>query len=375
MSSPLFILRNGAGLTIHKHFCHPKTMKKTLLLAALGIFFAVVASAALHLFLPLPIGDRNAEVEIPKGSTFRQVADIFAREGIIRNRMVFLIMGRVSHIDRKIRAGFYSIYGSMNLLDLFDVLRKGQIIEYEVTVVEGDSLREIASKLTQKGIMPEDDFHRLAVDRGILNAFAIDAPSLEGYLYPDTYRIPKGMEAREVIGMMVARLRQQFSDAMRDRAEDIGLSEREVLTLASIIEKEAATDEERPLISAVYHNRLRKKIPLQADPTAVYGIKSAGERITSDDLKRKTPYNTYKIQGLPPGPISSPGLKSIVAALYPANVRYIYFVSNNDGTHHFSTTAEEHAVAVRAYRAKRNAEVARRNSAENSDASGTHDSP
>lgn len=332
-------------------------MKKSLVCVFFGIIFAFVLYIVAQMLLPLPIGRKNIEVEIPKGSTFRQAADIFAREGILRDRILFLIIGRISNIDRKIRAGFYSIYDSMNLLDLFRILRKGQIIEYEVTVVEGDSLREIVAKLSQKGIMREDEFNQLATDRNFLKSLSIDAPSLEGYLYPDTYKIPKGMDSREVIGMMVDRLRQQFVEKLRTRAAEIGLSEREVLTIASIIEKEAATDEERPLISAVYHNRLRKKIPLQADPTAIYGIKVFGERITSDDLRRKTRYNTYTIQGLPPGPISSAGLKSIMAALYPADVKYIYFVSNNDGTHRFSVTAEEHAAAVRAYRAKKQEEI------------------
>ena len=166
------------------------------------------------------------------------------------------------------------------------------------------------------------------------------------------------MDPEDAIGMMINKMREKYSDKLKDRAADIGLSEREVLTLASIIEKEAVTDEERPLISAVYHNRLKKKMRLQADPTAIYGIKSSKEKITSDDLKRKTPYNTYVIKGLPPGPIASPGMKSIMAALYPADVPYIYFVSNNDGTHQFSVTMGEHQAAVQEYRKKKEAEKA-----------------
>jgi UPF0755 protein len=213
--------------------------------------------------------------------------------------------------------------------------------------------------LSEKGIITEEDFRRLASDKVLLNSYKIDAPSLEGYLFPDTYKIPKGMDPKEAITMMVNKLREQYSGKLEARAAELGMSEREVLTLASIIEKEAATDEERLLISAVYHNRLRKKIPLQADPTAIYGIKSSREKITSEDLKRRTLYNTYVISGLPPGPIASASIKSIIAALYPADVQYIYFVSNNDGTHHFSVTAAEHAAAVRAYREKKQAEDTR----------------
>jgi UPF0755 protein len=153
--------------------------------------------------------------------------------------------------------------------------------------------------------------------------------------------------------MMINRMREKFSSDLCERASEIGLSEREVLTLASIIEKESVIDEERFLISAVFHNRLKKGIPLQADPTAIYGVKSSKEKITASDLRKKTKYNTYIINGLPPGPIASPSIKSIEAALYPPDMPYIYFVSNNDGTHHFSVTAEEHTAAVKSYREKK----------------------
>jgi UPF0755 protein len=323
-----------------------------------GIVLFFLLYAAFQLFSPLPIGNKNIEIEIPKGATFRQAAEIFKGEHIIRNKTFFLAVGRLTGTDRKIRAGYYSIYKSMNLLDLFRILRKGQIIEYEVTVVEGDSLREISDKLADKDIVSKDDFMELATDKDYLSSYDIDAPSLEGYLFPDTYRIPKGMDADDVIGMMINTMREQFSGKLMARAEELGLSEKTVLTLASIIEKEAVTDEDRPLISAVYQNRIKKKMLLQADPTSIYGVKSSKEKITHEDLKRKTAYNTYVIKGLPPGPIASPGLKSITAALYPAKVPYLYFVSNNDGTHHFSVSAEEHFAAVRVYRQKKQMEKA-----------------
>jgi UPF0755 protein len=328
-------------------------MKKNVTFVAAGVILLCGVYILIQLLTPLPVGNKNIEIEIPKGATFRQAAEIFSREGVIRDKSLFLFVGRIGRIDRKIRAGYYSIYSSMNTLDLLRVLRKGQIIEYEVTVVEGDSLREIGDKLSEKGIVDKDDFRELSSDADFLSSYHIAAPSLEGYLFPDTYKIPKGMDPEEAIGMMINKMREKYSGKLAARAAEIGLSEREVLTLASIIEKEAVTDEERPLISAVYHNRLRKKMPLQADPTAIYGIKSSREKITAEDVRRKTPYNTYRIKGLPPGPIASPSMKSIMAALYPANVPYLYFVSNNDGTHHFSVTAEEHEIAVKSYRQKK----------------------
>jgi UPF0755 protein len=332
-------------------------MKKNILFALIGVVLSGSFYVAAQLLMPLPMGNKNIEVRVPKGSSFRQTVEIFSKEGLIRDKNLFLFIGRISRIDRKIRAGYYSIYRTMNSLDLLKVLRRGQIIEYEVTVVEGDSLREVGEKLSEKGIADNESFRRLSSDKDFLSSYRIDAPSLEGYLFPDTYKIPKGMDPSEAIGMMINEMREKFSEKLRTKAAEIGLSEREVLTLASIVEKEAVTDDERPLISAVYHNRLKKRIPLQADPTAIYGIKSSKEKITSEDIRRKTPYNTYTIKGLPPGPIASPGAKSIIAALYPAKVPYIYFVSNNDGTHHFSVSAEEHQSAVKEYREKKQREA------------------
>ncbi|NWF75874.1 MAG: endolytic transglycosylase MltG [Nitrospirae bacterium] len=331
-------------------------MKRNIILITICVIILLGIYIIIELITPLPLGKKNIEIEIPKGATFRYVADLFEKENILRDKNLFLFIGRVTGLDRKIRAGYYSIYSSMNLLDLLSVLRKGQIIEYEITIVEGDSLIEIAEKLSKKGIVNEKDFWQLSKDEDFLNWHEIDAPSFEGYLFPETYKIPKGMAPEDAIGMMINRLRDKFVDEFLNRAEEINLSEREVLTLASIIEKEAVIDVERPLISAVYHNRMKKGMRLQADPTAIYGIKSSKEKITARDLKRKTSYNTYYIKGLPPGPIASPGIKSIIAALYPADVPYLYFVSNNDGTHHFSVTADEHNAAVQLYREKKQQE-------------------
>jgi len=311
---------------------------------------------AADLFMPLPIGKKSIEVEIPKGTTFRQAVEILSKERLIRNKNSFIFLGRISGLDRKVKAGFYSICGSVSPLDILKMLKKGQIIEYEITIVEGDSLREIEAKLSEEGIISREEFERLSADEDFLFFHDIDTTTFEGYLFPDTYRIPKGMDPEDAINMMINRMREQYSGELLERTYEIGLSEREVLTLASIIEKEAETDRERPIISAVYHNRLKKGVPLQADPTSIYGIKSSRKKITGKDLRRKTPYNTYIIKGLPPGPICSPGIKSITAALYPAKVPYIYFVSNGDGTHTFSITLREHMAAVRTQREKREME-------------------
>lgn len=313
----------------------------------------VLLYAAIELFIPSQSINKQLEIEIPRGATFRQAADILHDNKLIRDRKIFLMLGRLTGADRKIRAGFYSIWANMSPYNIFQIIRKGRIIEYEVRVLEGDSLREIAEAFGNAGIIAPEDFTRLSKDQGFLSVHGISAPSVEGYLFPDTYLIPKGVNPRDAVGVMIDRMREKFSSALAAGTGAAGLDENEVLTLASIIEKEAVVDSERELISAVYHNRLKKKMPLQADPTAIYGIKSSKEKIMASDLRKKTPYNTYVIRGLPPGPIASPGLKSIRAALRPADVPYLYFVSNNDGTHRFSTTMEEHTEAVRSYREKK----------------------
>jgi UPF0755 protein len=331
-------------------------MKRDIsIILVISIILCAIYVAA-DFFVHLPIGNKSIEIEIPKGTNFKQAVEILSKQGLVRDKNLFIVIGRISGMDRKIKAGYYSIHGSISPFDIFRMLKNGQIIEYEITIVEGDSLREIREKLSEKNIICKEDFVEISSNKEFLTSHEIDAPSVEGYIFPDTYKVPKGMDPQDAIGMMIIRLREKYSGELRARASELGLSEREVLTLASIIEKEAETDEERPLVSAVYHNRLRKGIPLQADPTSIYGIKSFREKITERDLRRRTPYNTYVIRGLPPGPIASPGIKAIIAALYPAKVPYMFFVSNNDGTHSFSVTPGEHQAAVESYRKKKNEE-------------------
>jgi UPF0755 protein len=325
-------------------------MKKNVLIIFACILAMALGYCAFEMLVPAQKTTANAEIQVPKGATFRQAVDILAQEKLIRDKNVFLLLGRLTGADRNIKAGYYRIWAEMSPLDIFNVLRSGQIIEYTIRVIEGESIPEIAASFAAAGITTQEAFMKLAKDPQFLSAYDIEAPSIEGYIFPDTYRIPKGMPAEDAVGTMINRMRNKFSDQMIRRMEQLGMNEREVLTLASIIEREAVIDSERPLISAVYHNRLKKGMLLQADPTCIYGIKSSREKITREDLLRKTPYNTYVVKGLPPGPIASPGLKSIMAALYPADVPYLYFVSRDDRSHQFSTTIEDHEKAVNLYR-------------------------
>jgi len=318
------------------------------MLFATILFFLLYASA--ELFLPVQTSNKNLEIEVQKGSTFRQAVDILRSQNLIRDRRIFLVAGRLTGADRRIRAGFYSLWTGMTPFDILRVLRKGRIIEYEVKIIEGDSLLEITPAFAKTGIVLPEEFMELARDADFLATYDIKAPSIEGYLYPDTYSIPKGMKTEEALDIMISKMREKLTDKLNARIQELGMTENLILTLASIIEKEAVIDSERELISAVYHNRLRKNMLLQADPTAIYGVKSSKERITLSDLQRKTAYNTYVNKGLPPGPIASPGIKSIMAALYPANVPYIYFVAQDDRSHRFSETAAQHTEAVKSYR-------------------------
>jgi len=327
-------------------------MKKNFLFMLIAAFLLLFLYAAAELFLPVQQISRNLEIEIPTGTTFRQAVGLLQNQNLIRDRRIFLIAARLTGSDRKIRAGYYSLWTGMSPFEILEALLKGKIVEYEVKILEGDSLVEISEAFARTGIISSAEFIELAKDSDMLAYHDIPAPSVEGYIFPDTYTIPKGMDARDAINTMIARMREKYTGKLSVRAQEIGMTENQVLTLASIIEKEAVIDSERSVISAVYHNRLRKNMPLQADPTSIYGIKSSKEKITLNDLKRKTQYNTYRIKGLPPGPIASPGLKSIVAALYPDNVPYLYFVAQDDRSHRFAESEKEHAENVRLYRVK-----------------------
>ncbi len=317
----------------------------------LSFFLSVsVAVMALYVVLqfavPVDTAKGTEELWIPPGTTFRQAAAILKQRGYIGDAGLFVIVARLTGADRNLKAGYYVLNGEMSPWFIFQMLKNGKMLKNLVTIVEGDSLREIKKKLVEKNIMSASDFDNFAYDKAFLAKLHIDAPSLEGYLFPATYSFPKGEPAGLVFTEMVNRLMQAYDGKLQARAQQEGLNLKSVLTMASIIEREAVKDSERPVIAAVFYNRLKKGMPLQSDPTAVYGVKPFCEGVTSEDIKKCTKYNTYKIKGLPPGPIDSPGIKSIDAALYPAKVSYLYFESNYDGTHTFSDTYEQHKIAI-----------------------------
>jgi UPF0755 protein len=315
---------------------------------ALIFSFLAVALLLVHLIMPVSFDNEWREVRIPEGSTYTEGLVLLEKNRIIDGRMSLLFLGRITGSDRQLKPGYYNLSASMSPLEIFNTLIEGRTVQFTVTIPEGSTLREIEKKFTDTGLIEQHAWD-LANDKDFLFELGINAPSLEGYLYPDTYKFPKGTDSKAVFRIMVGRLNDVFDESLHERAEELGMTENEVLTLASIIEKEAFIDIERPVISAVYHNRLKKNMRLQADPTVLYGLDKDEKRIRYRDLKRNTPYNTYVIKGLPPGPVASPGIKSIRAALYPDDVDYLFFVSKNNGTHHFSRTNKEHARAVALY--------------------------
>ena len=296
--------------------------------------------------------DRHT-VAIPPGAGFNAITAQLQERGLIRSPLKFRLYARVTGYHTRLKAGEYDLTGAMSPRQILETLEGGKVRLYRVTIPEGYQLRQIAATVDKGGFGPAQDFYRLATAPEVARAEGVEAQTLEGYLFPDTYHFPKGLDQRAIIAAMVRRFQDEITDDWRARAGEIGLNLHEVVTLASIIEKETGDPAERPLISSVFHNRLNKGMRLETDPTVIYGIKDFNGNLTRKDLRRPTPYNTYVIRGLPPGPIASPGKAALEAALYPAETDYLFFVSRRDSTHQFSTNWRDHNQAVREYQLRR----------------------
>lgn len=288
-------------------------------------------------------------VVIPEGATFQQVAGLLEREQLIRSRSVFVMLGKAQEVDRKIQPGEYELHAAMPPADILAKLLAGRVLLHAVTIPEGYTFTQIADVLAEQGITNRADFLKLASDTAFIKTLGISGETAEGYLFPDTYRFARATSAKDVIRTMVDQLARIMTEEWKTRAKEMNLTMHQVLTLASVIEKETGSGDERPQIASVFHNRLKKRIPLQSDPTVIYGLPNFDGNLHKKDLSHPSPYNTYRWAGLPPGPIASPGADAIRAALYPSTSTYLYFVSRNDGTHHFSATLMEHNRAVEKY--------------------------
>ncbi|RKY89252.1 endolytic transglycosylase MltG, partial [candidate division KSB1 bacterium] len=256
--------------------------------------------------------------------------------------------------NKKIRAGKFRLSKNLSNYSILLILCKGKPIDEKITIQEGLTSQKICSILKDTLEIDSTKFISLLTDKEFINELGIDADNLEGYLFPETYYFPCGISEKEIIKKMVGEFHKVFNDSLKKRARELNFSVHEIVTLASIIEGEAKIDDERNKISAVFHNRLKRRMRLQADPTIQYIIKDGPRRLLLKDLKIESPYNTYLHRGLPPGPICNPGKKSIIAALYPSCENYLYFVAKGDGSHIFSRTKKEHL------KAKRNLDLLRR---------------
>jgi UPF0755 protein len=333
-----------------KKFCIAVS-ESFLVLFCLATIAAILGSFHFWIFLHQPAKPfaEKKQFFIPPKTSAYGIARLLQSQGVIRDASEFYLLGWLKNSLSRMQAGEYAFSTIYTPEQVLDQIVNGRVVIHIATLPEGSTLWDAAKILDQKGLAPESEIIGLVCSTEFAGSLGVKASSLEGYLFPDTYHFKKPVSGASIMKAMVQQFRQHLPPEWPERAKELGLSLHQIVTLASIIEKEAAVDFERPVIAGVFYNRLKINMPLQSDPTAVYDIPGFSGPVTAAHLTRQSPYNTYHIKGLPPGPICNPGAKSIRAALYPEKVPYLYFVSNNDGTHHFSVTSEEHRDAVSHY--------------------------
>ncbi len=333
-----------------------KVFRITLISAVvLFVCMAVWAAVDMHRFIHSPADtiDNQATFIIRSGETLNALATRLSDKGIISSTTRFKLYSRITRSDKQLKAGEYRLSTAMTPAHILDMLVQGKSILYRLTIPEGFTVQQIAEEVARQNLGTAEEIYKLATDSMVAQSFGIEAQTLEGYLFPDTYYFPKDTEPKKIIAKMVERFNAQFQPGWEKRVEELNFSVHQIITLASIIEKETGVPSERPIIASVFHNRLKKKMRLESDPTVIYGIPDFDGNIKRHHLQTRTPYNTYKIRGLPPGPIANPGSASIQAALYPDQTNFLYFVAKKDGTHYFSTNIKDHNRAVRKYQLRR----------------------
>lgn len=323
-----------------------------------GIALALVAgyhAYSIHKFANQPFNSNAGQVlfTIEPGQSLRAISIKLKNLSLVSDSKSFIRYARFKNAGTKLQAGDYLLSAADTPEKILKTLLSGKVKLFRITFPEGWNMYQIALELEKKGFCPDQEFIELCTSRPFIEKLGIKALSLEGYLFPDTYLFPKQAPCHQIVETMVKRFHTVFDETFRTRADEIGFTIHETVTLASIIEKETGDATERPLISSVFHNRLKKNMRLESDPTVIYGIENFDGNIKRRHLKELTPYNTYRIKGLPLGPIANPGKMSIKAALYPAQSDYLFFVSKKDTTHHFSRTIKEHNWAVRKYQLRR----------------------
>lgn len=316
---------------------------KRLRLSIILIFAVILWWIVSAMLLPKG-GAGKMSVQIPRGSSAEQIGHILSEKNVIRSAFGFRLLARLTRSSAGLKPGEYELEPSMSPLDIIRKIRKGETSARWVTFPEGFTVQQIAEHLAAEGFANEERFMEMARHGGrqFHTGFSHPGENLEGYLFPDTYMIPSGTSEEAIIGLMLKCFENKAAIPYASDAAKSGMSLQEIVTLASLIEREARIPKDRPLISAVLHNRLRMKMRLDIDATVLYALGKHKTRVLYRDLEVDSPYNTYRNAGLPPGPIANPGLDSIKAALHPAAVDYLYYVARKDGSHIFSRTLAEH---------------------------------
>jgi UPF0755 protein len=330
-----------------------------LLLLSLLVVLTVAAAGAWFvrdLQRPYKAYDGTEQfVVIPPGSSQTAMARRLKEAGVVRSETTFRAAVWMRGAGRRLQAGEYRFDRPMSAAEVVDKIRRGDVFVQTVTFREGLTIRQMSELYESRGLGQAADFAEAARNAALIEPLDPQARDLEGYLFPDTYSLPRGTTAAQLVERMVASFQKAMTVELREQAAARGFSVRQLVTLASLVEKETARPDERPIVSAVYHNRLEIKMALYCDPTVIFALERAGRytgNLTREDLQFDSPYNTYRYAGLPPGPIAAPGRASLEAAANPAAVSYLYFVSRNDGSHVFANTLEEHNRNVYEYQKK-----------------------
>ena len=335
-----------------------KNYSLTLLFIFIGIS-SVIVGPLLFIFYteittPLSPQGNQAIIEIRRGSNSKTISSLLQQKGLIKYSWTFNILAIIKDTGKKLKAGEYLLGPGMSPDQILNKIVKGQVIQHPITIPEGFNLNEIGDLLEKHHVTKKKSFIAAAIDSKVIKSFGLSTHSLEGYLFPETYYFEKDITDYDILKKFTDTFKEKImTPKFMSKVENSNLSFHEIITLASLIEKETAKEEERALISAVFHNRLKKNMLLQCDPTVIYALKNFDGNIRKKDLKIDSPYNTYRYRGLPPGPISNPGLSSIETALRPAKANFLYFVSKKNGEHKFSTTLKEHNLAVKEYQLRR----------------------
>lgn len=328
-----------------------RIIKISLLTAAIGILLFSVWFSREYYHTPA-MSFQEIHFEISEGSSVAEIARKLKAQSIIKRKWPFILAYKLFFSPKGLKAGEYVLQMPLSTKQVLFILLEGQIFLRPVTIPEGLTRAEIADLLETEYAINKDEFLLASTGISPISEWDREAQDLEGYLFPETYHFPKDTTGEELVASMTAQFKAVFNQDWHKKAAELGMTVREVVILASLIEKETSKPEERPLISGVFHNRLRIGMKLDCDPTIIYALKLAKGfrgRLRKRDLKLDSPYNTYLYPGLPPGPIANPGKEALYAALYPAEVNFLYFVSKNDGSHHFSRTFREHQNAVNKY--------------------------